>query len=486
MNASNAPVPEEGNLIDGTWKPARSGKTIGVESPSDGTAFAAIPDSGPEDMDDAVLAARSAFETGSWSKLTPTERGRLLTRLAELTERNAEELSCLEARDTGKPLKQARNDLAATCRYFEYYGGAADKLHGETIPFLGGYDVRSVREPFGVTAHVIPWNYPAQMFGRSLSPALAVGNAVVLKPAEDACLVPLRLAELAMEAGFPAGSLNVVTGRGSTAGATLAGHAGIDFVSFTGSPEVGASIQAAAGANHVDCTLELGGKSPQVIFADADLEAALPVVVNAIVQNGGQTCSAGSRALIEAPIFDRVIEGLSDRFKNLVAAPHFEDRDLGALISARQLARVQEFLDHANESSSLLAAGTISDTAPSSGHFVAPSLYGPVDPTLPLAQEEVFGPVLSCIPFRTEEEAVQIANSTPYGLVAGIWTRDGGRQARMARAFRCGQVFINCFGAGGGIELPFGGVGRSGHGREKGFEALREFSYLKTVVHRFE
>ena len=242
-------------------------------------------------------------------------------------------------------------------------------------------------------------------------------------------------------------------------------------------------MQAAAAGNHVGCTLELGGKSPQIIFGDSDLDEALPIVVNAIVQNAGQTCSAGSRILVERSIFDRVIGMLAQRFEKLVAAPHFEDRDLGPLISNRQLSRVKGFLE-AEGVPDPIAAGSVSDTAPPSGHYIAPLLYGPVSPDLPIAREEVFGPVLCCIPFRSEEEAIKIANGTDYGLVAAIWTRDGDRQARLAKALRCGQVFINCFGAGGGIELPFGGLRRSGHGREKGFEALREFSQVKTVVHK--
>ncbi|HMB77085.1 MAG TPA: aldehyde dehydrogenase family protein [Kiloniellaceae bacterium] len=471
-------------FIGGTWAPAASGETLEVLSPSDGIAFTRIAAGGEEDIDRAVKAARAAFDGGAWSKLTATERGRLLMRLGEKIADNHETIAALEARDTGKPMKQARADIVAAARYFEFYGAAADKVHGETLPFLAGYNVQTLREPFGVTGHIIPWNYPAQMVGRSLAPALAMGNAVVLKPAEEACLTSLKIAALAQEAGFPDGAINVVTGLGHVAGAALAKHPGVDFLSFTGSPEVGTIIQIAAARNHIGCTLELGGKSPQIVFDDADLEAALPVLVAAIVQNGGQTCSAGSRALIQRPLFDRVVEQLGERFSKLRAGPHDSDLDLGALISAKQKARVEDYIAKAGAPAApVVARGAIAAEAPEGGHYVAATLIAPIEEDHLLAKEEIFGPVLCCLPFEDEADAVRLANDTDYGLVAGIWSRDGGRLQRVARAMRCGQVFLNGYGAGGGIELPFGGVGKSGHGREKGFAALHEFSQIKTIVH---
>ncbi len=469
-------------LIAGDWRTACGGGTIPVTCPSDGAVFCEIAAGGADDVDAAVAAARAAFE-GAWGALTATERGRLLLRLSAVILADFDRLVDIEARDTGKPLAQARADITACARYFEFYGGAADKVHGETLPFLGGYTVACLRDPLGVTGHIIPWNYPAQILGRSLGAALAMGNATVLKPAEDACLSALRIATLAGEVGFPDGAINIVTGTGEAAGAALAGHPGIDFVSFTGSPGAGTLVQQAAAINHIGCTLELGGKSPQIVFADADLDAALPVLVNAIIQNAGQTCSAGSRVLVEEPIADQVVERLAERFSALVAAPHDAGADLGGLINPDQVRRVTAFVDRARaDGIALVAQGRVADDAPPGGHYVAPMLFAPVPATSELANEEVFGPVLAVTPFADEAQAVALANGTPFGLVAGIWTRDGARQMRIARAMRCGQVYINGYGAGGGIELPFGGVGRSGHGREKGFAALHEFSQIKTVV----
>ena len=445
--------------------------------------FASIAAGGKEDVDRAVAAARAALETGGWGRLTATERGRLLTKLAQKVADHAEELAMTEARDTGKPMKQARNDMIATARYFEYFGGAADKAHGETLPFLNGYFAVTERVPHGVTGHVIPWNYPAQMFGRTVAPALAMGNAIVMKPAEDACLTPLRLAELAAEAGFPEGAVNVVPGLGEEAGAALSGHPDIDFLSFTGSPEVGTLIQTAAAKNHIGCTLELGGKSPHIIFADADLDAAIPIIANTMVQNAGQTCSAGSRVIVERTLFDKVAGLLADRFATLTAGTPEMDLDLGPVINAAQKRRIEGFFERAERDRiPVLGEGRIAPGVPKEAFFVAPRVYGPAPRDHELSCREVFGPVLTILTFEDEADAVRLANGTDYGLMAAVWSTHAGRALRVARRIKAGQVYVNAFGAGGGVELPFGGMKKSGHGREKGFAALHDMSQLRTTI----
>jgi aldehyde dehydrogenase (NAD+) len=322
-----------------------------------------------------------------------------------------------------------------------------------------------------------------QIFGRSVGAALAAGNACVVKPSEDACLSLIRIAQLAAQVGFPAGAINIVTGLGHEVGDALARHPGIDHISFTGSPAVGTLIQQAAAQRHCPVTLELGGKSPQIIFEDADLEAALPTVINAIVQNAGQTCSAGSRLLVQRSIYEALLDRLGNSFQQLRVGPAAMDLDVGPLIRASQQQRVWDFLSDAHAAGiETVAQGEVVDQAPETGFYQAPTLLRDVPMSHRLAQEEVFGPVLAAMSFRDEDEAVQLANATHFGLVAGIWTRDGGRQLRMAKRVKSGQVFVNNYGAGGGVELPFGGVRRSGFGREKGFEALYSFAALKTVA----
>lgn len=472
-------------FIGGKWREASSGQTLPVVDPSTGEVYDTIPRGGARDIDEAVRAARAAYE-GAWGALTATDRGRLLMKMAGLISARAEELALTEARDTGKPMSQARADIGLTARYFEYYGGAADKLHGQIVPFMAGFNAMVTREPYGVTAHILPWNYPAQMFGRSLAPALATGNAVVLKPAEEACMTPILLAAIAEEAGLPAGAINVVTGLGEEAGAALTSHPGIDMVTFTGSPEVGTIVQKAAAERHIKCVLELGGKSPQVVFADADRKKAIPFITRAITQNGGQTCSAGSRLLVERKIYDEFVGEVAEAFGNVRVGTPTMNLDLGPMISAVQRDRVKGFVDAARNSGiPVLAEGRLANDLPSGGFYVTPTLFGPVPRGHTLACDEVFGPVLSVLPFEDEADAIALANATDYGLVAAVWTRDGGRQTRVAKGIRAGQVFINTYGAGGGVELPFGGIKKSGHGREKGFLALEEFTVVKTVVQNF-
>ncbi len=469
-------------LIDGQWRSASDGRTIDVINPCDAKVFTTIDRGSEADIDAAVQAAQRAID-GAWGRMTATERGRILMKFGDLIARHADEIAQIEARDTGKPMTVARNDIVAVARYFEFYGSAADKIHGEQIPYLNGYNVQVVRVPHGVTAHIIPWNYPAQMFGRTLAPALAMGNAAVLKPSEDACLSGIRLAELLMEAGLPAGALNVVTGYGYEAGAALTAHPGINFATFTGSPEVGVLVQQATAKNAVPCVLELGGKSPQIVFNDVDVEKAVPIIVKAITQNAGQTCSAGSRLLVQQDIYESFTQRVAEAFAKVKVGRPEMDLDCGPIVNRKQFERVNGFIDDAIATGvPLLARGALADGLSPDGFFVAPALFGAVPREHPLACKEVFGPVLAAMPFADEDDAVRLANSSEFGLVSGVWTENGARQQRMAARLHTGQVFINCYGAGGGVELPFGGMKRSGHGREKGFLALEEFSTTKTVV----
>ncbi|MFN8441293.1 MAG: aldehyde dehydrogenase family protein [Caldilineaceae bacterium] len=469
-------------LIGGQWRSAVNEETIAVVAPADGEVFATIPRGQSEDINLAVAAARRAL-VGPWGRSTATERGRLLTRLSQKVLDHAEELAQIEARDAGKPLTTARNDVQALARYFEFFGGAADKVHGQVIPFLDGYQVTVLREPLGVTAHIIPWNYPVQIFGRTTAPSLAMGNAVVMKPAEDACLSLLRVAELAMEVGFPDGAINIVTGYGEEAGAALASHRGIDFISFTGSNEVGALVGQAAARNFVKCVLELGGKSPHVVFDDADLERAIPIIIRGIIQNAGQTCTAGSRLLVQQSIYEEFLARVADKFAKTRAGTPEMDLECGPVINSSQHKRVNGYVQRASDAGiPVVAQGVIAEGVPDKGYYVRPTLFGAVPRNHQLAHEEVFGPVLAAMSFEDEADGIALANGTDYGLLAAVWSENGGRQQRVAKALRCGQVFINSFGAGGGIELPFGGVKKSGHGREKGFQSLEEMSTTKTVV----
>jgi aldehyde dehydrogenase (NAD+) len=470
-------------FIGGRWLAARDGRTIAVVAPEDGEAFEQIPRGTAHEVDLAVAAARAALD-GPWGRLTATERGRILQQVAAAVLAHEDELARLEARDTGKPMSTARNDIKVLARYFEFYGTAADKVHGQTIPFLAGHQVSLLREPLGVTAHIIPWNYPAQMLGRTVAPALAMGNAAVLKPAEDTSLSALRVAELATAAGLPEGALNIVTGLGEEAGAALAAHPGIDFVSFTGSNEVGTLVQQAAARNAVKCVLELGGKSPQIVFDDADAARAVPIIVRAIVQNAGQTCTAGSRLLVQRGAYERIVGEVAEAFAKVRVGTPAMDLDCGPVMNPAQLRRVQRYIDGARAAGiPVLAEGTVAPGAPPTGFYVRPTLFGPVPRDAALAREEVFGPVLAAMPFDDEADAIRLANGTDYGLLAAVWTENAGRLQRVAKAVKAGQVFMNCYGAGGGVELPFGGTRRSGHGREKGLLALEELSTTKTLVH---
>jgi aldehyde dehydrogenase (NAD+) len=467
-------------LIDG--RSVETSHAFDDIDPSSGRLIARVARCGEAEIDQAVHAARRTFEN-TFRRSTPAERARALRWTADLVRRERDSLARLESRDTGKPLRQASADAEVAARYFEFYADTVEALYGDTVPVTADLFVYTLREPYGVTGHITPWNYPLQIGARTVAPALAAGNCCVLKPAEEAPLTALRLGELALEAGFPPGALNVVPGYGEEAGAALAAHPAIDHLAFTGSVAVGRSVARAAGENTVPVTLELGGKSPNVVFADADLDAAVPTIVNSIIQNAGQTCSAGSRLLVESGAHDAVVERVVERFRAITIGPGSEDADLGPLISAQQRDGVREHVERGKREARLIMGGDV----PRGGHledgfFYLPTLFDDVPKEAEIAQEEIFGPVLAVTPFRDPEHAVELANATRYGLIAAVWTSDVTTAHNLAREIRAGQVYINTYGAGGGVELPFGGVGQSGYGREKGFEALVAYTRTKTVA----
>jgi aldehyde dehydrogenase (NAD+) len=472
-------------FINGAWQTSQDGRVIDVDDPATGAVFTQISRGTDMEVDAAVRSARIALST-AWGTWTAAQRGRLLCKIGRRILEQAGQIARIESQDTGKPLHLAEQDIGVLARYFEFYGMAADKHHGEVIPYANGYNVQVIHEPLGVTAHIIPWNYPSQMFGRTACPALAAGNAVVLKPSEEACQSVLFIAQLMHECGLPEGALNIVTGYGYEAGAALAGHKDINLITFTGSPAVGAQIQAASAPNHVPCLLELGGKSPQIVFADADLGKAVPAIVNAIVQNTGQTCSAGSRLMIQKEAYDEVVAQVAAGFEAVRAGMPDSGAHCGPIITRAQFKRLSALMDRIEHSGVPVIARGIVAGAAEGGYFVPPTLFGPVPRDHELAHAEAFGPILAAMPFDDEADAIALANATEYGLVAAVWTENGARQQRMAHAILAGQVYINCYGAGGGVELPFGGRKKSGYGREKGFHALDEFTTTKTIVHCFE
>ena len=473
-------------FINGKWVDAASGKTFPTYNPATGEVLAQVAEGDKEDINRAVAAARKAFDSGPWKDISASERGRMIWRLADLLEKNLEEFAQLESLDNGKPLTVARGaDIPLTADLFRYMAGWATKIEGNTIPLSVAYTpgvkyhAYTVREPIGVVGQIIPWNFPLLMAAWKLGPALATGNTVVLKPAEQTPLTSLRLGELIQEAGFPDGVVNIVTGYGETAGAALAAHPDVDKIAFTGSTEVGRLIVHAAAENLKKVSLELGGKSPNVVFRDADMSSTIPGAASAIFFNHGQCCCAGSRLYVEKESFDQVVEGVARHAENIHVGPGFDPTtEMGPLVSEEQMKRVCGYLE------SGIAEGAKAVTGGSrhgnKGYFVKPTVLVNTTEKMKVVKEEIFGPVVTAIPFKDVDELVAHANDTVYGLAAGVWTRDIQKAHRIASQLRAGTVWINCYNIFDAA-MPFGGYKQSGWGREMGHEVLEMYTEVKSV-----
>ncbi len=470
-------------FINGKWVESASGKTFPTYNPATGEVLARVAEGDREDINRAVAAARAAFDSGPWTKLTPSERGRLIWKLADLIEKHAEEFAELESLDNGKPLAIARiADVPGTVDMFRYMAGWATKIEGNTIPisaYGAKYLAYTLREPVGVVGQIIPWNFPLMMASWKLGPALAAGCTVVLKPAEQTPLSALRLGELIQEAGIPDGVVNIVPGYGETAGAALAAHPNVDKVAFTGSTEVGKLIVQAAAGNLKKVSLELGGKSPDIVFQDADLPATVPGVSSAIFFNHGQCCCAGSRLYVEDKAFDKVVEGVAGEASKIRVGPGLDpNTDMGPLVSEEQLNRVTGYLESGYKEGAKAVVG--GSRHGDKGSFVKPTVLVNTNEKMKVVQEEIFGPVVTAIPFRDVDDLVAKANNTVYGLAAGVWTRDINKAHQIASKLRAGTVWINCYNIFDPA-LPFGGYKQSGWGREMGREMLDLYTETKSV-----
>ncbi|MDQ6710194.1 MAG: aldehyde dehydrogenase family protein [Candidatus Dormibacteraeota bacterium] len=472
-------------FIDGQRAAAGSAKTFDAIDPATGEAFAAVAEGSSGDVDAAVGAARQAIDRG-WAGLPPLRRVRLLNGLATLLRERGSELARLESQDVGKPLRQAEDDVAAAAGYFEYFAGVADKVFGSSIPLGRGFVDFTLREPLGISAQIVPWNYPLRLASRGIAPALACGNAVVAKPAAEAGLSIVRLAELACEAGIPPGVFNVVTG-GRETGAALVAHAGINHITFTGSVPTGIAIMKAAADHVVPVTLELGGKSPNIVFADADYEKAALAAAATLMQNAAQTCTAPTRLLLERAAHGPFLKILAGRIEKISLGRGLDNPDMGPVVSERQMKRVLAYIAQGTRDGAIaVTGGGRADRADlARGFFIEPTVLDRVERGSALEQEEIFGPVLTVTTFESADEAIAIANGTPYGLVTGVWTRDLQKALTLATAIKSGQIRINSYSVEGSIGLPFGGYKRSGFGREQGVEALANYTQVKNVMISF-
>jgi aldehyde dehydrogenase (NAD+) len=472
-------VAREDMLIGGRWRPARSGRYFETQDPSTEEVIAHVAEAGAADVDAAVTAARAALN-GEWGRMRAAERGQMLLRLAELIRSNQDALVELESLDSGKPVSAIRRqDLPAVLDTLTYYAGWADKINGQLIPARPDALTYTVREPVGVVGAIIPWNFPLMIGMWKLAPALACGCTVVLKPAELTSLTALRIGELALEAGIPAGVLNVVPGLGKVAGAALVDHPDVDKITFTGSPAVGRQILRAAAGNLKRVTLELGGKSANIIFPDADLEAAVKAAASGIFFNSGQVCSAGSRILAHAAVYDEVVERLVARARAIrVGDPKDAGTSMGPLVSEVQMKRVLDYIEIGKREGATLATG--GSRVGDAGYFVSPTVFADVEHAMRISQEEIFGPVASVVRFTDEDDAIRLANGTPYSLAAGVWSADIARVHRMVKCVKAGTVWVNTFGPTD-VRLPWGGNRDSGFGREHGDIALQNFTEPKVV-----
>lgn len=474
-------------LIGGDWVPAASGKTFETYNPATAELLSTVAEGDSEDIDRAVKTARAAFDTGPWSKISPSDRGRIIHRIGDLILEHGDELAALETLDNGKPYAIARAaDVPLAADLFHFMSGFATKLHGESIqpsvPYMPGaeWHAYTVREPVGVAGQIIPWNFPLLMAAWKLGPALTSGCTIVLKPAEQTPLSALRLAEIMLEAGLPEGVVNVVPGFGETAGAALAAHPDVDKIAFTGSTEVGKLIVQAAAGNLKKVTLELGGKSPNVIYKDVDVDEAVAGAANAIFFNHGQCCAAGSRLYVEDDIYDDVLSGVSDHASKIKVGSGLDpDTEMGPLVSQEQFDRVTDYLASGTEQGARVTTG--GKRVGDKGYFVAPTVFENTSPEMRIEAEEIFGPVVTVKPFSSEEEILPMANNTEFGLAAGIWTRDLSKAHRTAARIKAGTVWVNCYNVFD-ASLPFGGYKQSGWGREMGAQALENYTETKCVT----